>query len=40
MVMPHQKALKMIESLDGIEALIVIAHGDSYKIITTPGFPR
>jgi thiamine biosynthesis lipoprotein len=43
MAMPIDDAYKMINKLDGVEALFVIADGDnndSYKIIETSGFPK
>lgn len=39
MVMDASSALKMIESLDNVEALIVIAAGDSLEMRPSTGFP-
>ena len=40
MAMPADEALKMIESQDGVEALIVVAQPGGYRVLTTSHFPR
>ena len=39
MAMPADDGLAMIESLDGVEAMLVIANGDGWRILTTSSFP-
>lgn len=40
MAMPLEAGFAMIESEPGVEALLVVADGDGYRIVTTPGFPK
>lgn len=39
MAMPPAEGLAMIEAVPEIEALLVVADGDGYRIVTTAGFP-
>ena len=40
MAMPADEALKMIESQNEVEALIVVAQPGGYRVLTTAHFPR
>lgn len=40
MAMPADNGLAMIESLAGVEAMLVIADGDNWRILTTSSFPH
>ena len=37
---PADEALKMIESQNEVEALIVVAQPGGYRVLTTAHFPR
>ena len=40
MAMPADDGLAMIESMDSVEAMLVIADGDGWRILTTSSFPH